>query len=148
MHYTVYSILPIFFFPLVAYVINAFVGKKLPRQGDWVSVLGIFLSFLFSLKIFLDFQNQYAADYYVHKVFSWMDLSYLDLVFKVDLGIYIDNLSSIMLLMVTGVATLIHVFSTFYMEGEERYGRFFTYLSLFTASMIGLVLSDNLLPVS
>ena len=147
MHYTVYSILPIFFFPLVAYVINAFVGKKLPRQGDWVSVLGIFLSFLFSLKIFLDFQNQYAADYYVHKVFSWMDLSYLDLVFKVDLGIYIDNLSSIMLLMVTGVATLIHVFSTFYMEGEERYGRFFTYLSLFTASMIGLVLSDNLLTV-
>lgn len=147
MQYNIYSILPIFFFPLLAYVINAFIGKKLPRQGDWVSVLGIFLSFLFSLKIFLDFQANYATDYYVHKVFSWMDLSYLDIVFKVDLGIYIDNLSSIMLLMVTGVATLIHVFSTFYMEGEERYGRFFTYLSLFTASMIGLVLSDNLLTV-
>jgi NADH-quinone oxidoreductase subunit L len=122
-------------------------GKKLPRQGDWVSIIGIFLSFLFSLNIFLDFQSQYSANYYVHKVFSWMDLSYLDLVFKVDLGIYIDNLSSIMLLMVTGVATLIHIFSTFYMHGEERYGRFFTYLSLFTASMIGLVLSDNLLTV-
>lgn len=147
MQYTIYSILPIFFFPLLAYVINAFFGKKLPRQGDWVSILGIFLSFLFSLNIFLDFQTQYSSDYYVHKVFSWMDLSYLDLIFKVDLGIYIDNLTSIMLLMVTGVATLIHVFSTFYMEGEERYGRFFTYLSLFTAAMIGLVLSDNLLTV-
>jgi len=147
MQYTIYSILPIFFFPLLAYVINAFFGKKLPRQGDWVSILGIFLSFLFSLKIFLDFQAQYSSDYYIHKVFSWMDLSYLDLVFKVDLGIYIDNLSAIMLLMVTGVATLIHIFSTFYMQGEERYGRFFTYLSLFTAAMIGLVLSDNLLTV-
>lgn len=147
MQYTIYSILPIFFFPLLAYVINAFIGKKLPRQGDWVSILGIFLAFLFSLRIFLDFQTQYSSDYYIHKVFSWMDLSYLDLVFKVDLGIYIDNLAAIMLLMVTGVATLIHIFSTFYMHGDERYGRFFTYLSLFTASMIGLVLSDNLLTV-
>lgn len=147
MQYTIYSILPIFFFPLLAYVINAFVGKKLPRQGDWVSILGIFLSFLFSFKIFLDFQDHYSTDYYVHKVFSWLDLSYLDLIFKVELGIYIDNLSAIMLLMVTGVATLIHIFSTFYMEGEEHYGRFFTYLSLFTASMIGLVLSNNLLTV-
>lgn len=147
MNYTVFTILPIFFFPLLAYVINAFFGKKLPRQGDWVSILGIFLSFLYSVRIFLDFQSNYSADYYVHKVFSWFDLSYLDLVFQVNLGIYIDNLAAIMLLMVTGVATLIHIFSTFYMEGEERYGRFFTYLSLFTASMIGLVLSDNLLTV-
>lgn len=147
MNYTIFTVAPIFLFPLFAYVVNAFFGKKLPRQGDWVSVLGTFLSFIYSFRIFLDFQGQYSSDYYIHKVFSWFDLSYLDIVFKVNLGIYIDNLAAIMLLMVTGVATLIHIFSTFYMEGEERYGRFFTYLSLFTASMIGLVLSDNLLTV-
>jgi len=50
-----------------------------------------------------------------------------------------------MLLMVTGVATLIHLFSTWYMHDDPRYGRFFVYVSLFTSAMLGLVLSDNLL---
>jgi len=147
MLYNYYTVAPIFLFPLIAYVINAFFGKRLPRQGDWVSVLAIFLSFVFSLRIFLDFQTNFSANYYIHKYFEWFNLTHLDQVFKVEVGIYIDNLGSIMLLMVTGVATLIHVFSTFYMELDNRYGRFFTYLSLFTAAMIGLVLSDNLLTV-
>jgi len=147
MDYTILSIAPIFLFPLFAYIINAFVGHKLPRQGDWLSIGAILFSFVFALKIFFNFQQIYSANYAIHKVFNWFDLSFGDQITRFDMGIYIDNLSSIMLLMVTGVATLIHLFSSYYMASDSRYGRFFTYLSLFTAAMIGLVLSDNLLGV-
>ncbi|MBL7665432.1 MAG: NADH-quinone oxidoreductase subunit L [Bacteriovoracaceae bacterium] len=146
MEYTISTIAPIFIFPFMAFVVNAFFGRKLPRQGDWLSVGAIFASFLYTLRIFGDFIfNKFSTDYYVHKVFNWIDLSYGDQFFKIDLGIYIDNMTAIMLLMVTGVATLIHLFSTWYMKGDERYGKFFVYLSLFTSAMLGLVLADNLL---
>jgi NADH-quinone oxidoreductase subunit L len=148
MNYTIGSIAPIFLCPFFAFVINAFFGKKLPRQGDWLSTLAIFISFLFAARIFGDFVfGNFATDYYIHKVFNWFDLSAGGTTFKVDMGIYIDNMGAIMLLMVTGVATLIHLFSTWYMHDDPRYGRFFVYLSLFTSAMLGLVLSDNLLSV-
>ena len=148
MEYSIGTIAPIFLCPFFAFVINAFFGRKLPRQGDWLAVLAIFISFLFSLRIFLDFAGgTFATDYYVHKVFNWFDLSSGGHAFKVDMGIYIDNMGAIMLLMVTGVATLIHLFSTWYMHDDPRYGRFFVYVSLFTSAMLGLVLSDNLLSV-
>lgn len=147
MEYTIGSIAPIFLCPFMAFVINAFVGKKLPRHGDWLAVLAIFISFLFALRIFLDFSGTFATDYYIHKVFNWFDLSSGSQSFKVDMGIYIDNMGAVMLLMVTGVATLIHLFSTWYMHDDPRYGRFFVYVSLFTSAMLGLVLSDNLLSV-
>jgi NADH-quinone oxidoreductase subunit L len=146
MEYTIGSVAPIFLAPFFAFIINAFFGKKLPRQGDWLSVLAIFISFIFSFRIFMDFAGgSFATDYYIHKVFTWFDLSAGGQSFKVDMGIYIDQMGSIMLLMVTGVATMIHLFSTWYMHGDVRYGKFFVYLSLFTSGMLGLVLSDNLL---
>ncbi len=146
MEYTIGSVAPIFLAPFAAFVINAFFGKKLPRQGDWLSVLAIFISFLFSFRIFMDFVGgSFATDFYIHKVFTWFDLSAGNQNFKVDMGIYIDQMTSIMLLMVTGVATMIHLFSTWYMHDDVRYGKFFVYLSLFTSGMLGLVLSDNLL---
>lgn len=148
MNYTISSIAPIFLCPFLAFVINAFFGRKLPRQGDWLAILGIFLSFIFSARIFVDFVGgSFATDYYIHKVFTWFDISHGSNVFKVDMGIYIDNMSAIMLLMVTGVATMIHLFSSWYMQGDAKYGKFFIYLSLFTSAMLGLVLSDNLLSV-
>ncbi len=145
MQYTVGSIAPIFLSPVIAFVINAFFGRKLPRNGDWLAVLSIFISFVFSARIFGDFFfGQFATDYYIHKTFTWFDLSAGTHVFKVDMGIYLDNMSSIMLLMVSGVAFLIHLFSTWYMDHDERHGRFFVFLPLFTSAMLGLVLSDNL----
>ncbi|HLW57364.1 MAG TPA: NADH-quinone oxidoreductase subunit L [Bacteriovoracaceae bacterium] len=146
MEYSVGSIAPIFLAPVLAFVINAFFGRRLPRNGDWVAVLGVFISFIFSARIFGDFVfGKFATDYYIHKTFTWLDLSYMDQVWKFDLGIYIDNMAAIMLLMVSGVATLIHLFSTWYMDHDPRHGRFFTFLPLFTSAMLGLVLSDNLL---
>lgn len=148
MNYTISSILPIFLLPFGAFVINAFFGKKLPRQGDFISVGAIFGSFLFAFRIFADFfWGKYSAGYYVHKYFNWIDLSFNNTPILINMGIYIDNMAAVMLLMVTGVATLIHLFSTFYMHDDPRYGKFFVYLSLFTSAMLGLVLSDNLLSV-
>jgi NADH-quinone oxidoreductase subunit L len=145
MEYTVGSIAPIFLSPVIAFVINAFFGRKLPRQGDWLATLSIFISFIFSARIFGDFVfGQFATDYYIHKVFTWFDLSYGTQIYKIDMGIYIDNMAAIMLVMVSGVATLIHLFSTWYMDHDEKHGRFFVFLPLFTSAMLGLVLSDNL----
>ena len=145
MEYNIGSIAPIFLSPVIAFVINAFFGRKLPRQGDWLATLSIFISFIFSARIFGDFVfGNFATDYYVHKAFTWFDLSHGSTIWKVDMGIYIDNMSAIMLLMVSGVATLIHLFSTWYMDHDEKQGRFFVFLPLFTSAMLGLVLSDNL----
>lgn len=146
MNYTVGSIAPIFLAPVLAFVINAFFGRKLPRNGDWLACLSILVSFIFSARIFSDFVfGQFATDYYIHKTFTWFDISHGTNLFKVDMGIYLDNMAAIMLLMVSGVAFLIHVFSTWYMDHDSRHGRFFTFLPLFTSAMLGLVLSDNLL---
>lgn len=145
MEYTIGSIAPIFLAPVIAFVINAFLGRKLPRQGDWLATLSIFVSFIYSARIFGDFVfGKFATDYYVHKTFTWFDLSYAANIWKVDMGIYIDNMGAIMLLMVSGVAFLIHLFSTWYMDHDEKHGRFFVFLPLFTSAMLGLVLSDNL----
>jgi NADH-quinone oxidoreductase subunit L len=146
MDYTIGSIAPIFLSPVIAFVINAFFGRMLPRKGDWLATLSIFISFIFSARVFGDFVfGKFATDYYIHKTFTWFDLSYGANIWKVDMGIYIDNMAAIMLLMVSGVATLIHVFSLWYMDHDEKHGRFFTFLPLFTSAMLGLVLSDNLL---
>jgi NADH-quinone oxidoreductase subunit L len=145
MEYTVGSIAPIFLAPVLAFVINAFFGRKLPRQGDWLATLSIFISFIFSARIFGDFVfGKFATDFFIHKTFTWFDLSYGANIWKVDMGIYLDNMAAIMLLMVSGVAFLIHLFSTWYMDHDEKHGRFFTFLPLFTSAMLGMVLSDNL----
>jgi NADH-quinone oxidoreductase subunit L len=145
MEYTVGSIAPIFLAPVLAFVINAFFGRKLPRHGDWLATFSILVSFIYSARIFGDFVfGKFATDYYVHKVFTWFDLSYGSTIWKVDMGIYLDNMAAIMLVMVSGIAFLIHLFSTWYMDHDEKHGRFFTFLPLFTSAMLGMVLSDNL----
>ncbi len=147
MDYTVSTVAPIVLLPFFAFAINAFIVKRFTKLAVGISVAAIFGSFLYALRIFNDFMNVYSVGYHIHKVFNWFDLSTGSQMFKVDMGIYIDNMSAVMLLMVTGAATLIHVFSTWYMHDDPRFGRFFVYLSLFTSAMLGLVLSDNLLSV-
>ena len=147
MDYTVLSVAPIVLLPFFAFAINAFIVKRFTSLAVGISVAAILGSFYHALKIFLDFMNVYSEGYHIHKTFTWFDLSYANLPFKLDMGIYIDNMTATMLLMVTGAAALIHIFSTYYMHDDKRYGRFFVYLSLFTSAMLGLVLSDNLLSV-
>ena len=146
MEYSILSIAPIFLLPFLAFVLGAVVVSKSQKMAMALSLLGIVGSFVMSLRVFRDFIGvRFATGSYVHRYFHWFDLSAQGLEFQVDMGIYLDNMSAIMLLMVTGVAMLIHVFSTWYMAEDPKVGKFFVYLSLFTSAMIGLVLADNLL---
>lgn len=134
--------------PLCAFIIQVFFGKRLPRHGDFVSVAAIFGSFLIACPIFFElFQTGHVHDILQY---NWISLpgveaGKLNSAFNIVIGVLINNLTAIMLFMVTLCATLIHLFSTGYMHGEDRYHLFFAYISLFSAGMLGLVLSDNLL---
>ena len=148
MDYSFSNVALIALLPFFAFVINAFIVKKFTKLAVTISCLAIFSSFLLACRIFKDVVfDVYSSEFYVHKYFNWIDISSATIPFKINMGIYIDNMTAIMLLMVTGVATLIHVFSTYYMHDDARFGRFFVYMSLFTSAMLGLVLSDNLLSV-
>ena len=131
----------ILFLPLVSFIIVIFFGKKLPRQGDWVAIGSITTSFLLAAYLFLQMILNYDPNLSHSASISWIDLG----VFKVDLGILIDNLTIVMLLIVTLVSSCTHIFSLEYMKGDIRYNRYYAYLGLFTFSMNGIVLADNLI---
>ena len=145
MDYTFWSLAPIVLLPLVVFAINAFIVKRFTNLAVILACVSSFVSFLLALRIFCDYLDKYSVDYHIHKTFPWFNLSFENYNFQIDLGIYLDNMGAILLLMVTAVAFLIHLFSTYYMKEDERYGTFFVYLPLFTSAMLGLVMSDNLL---
>jgi NADH-quinone oxidoreductase subunit L len=126
--------------PLAAFFINIAMGKRLPRKGDWVSLGAIALGLAISIGIFYEVFRAYDPNFKYHIVFPWIDLGGR---FVVQGGILIDNITAVMLLVVTGVSTLVHLYSIGYMHGDPRYSRFFAYLSIFSFSMLGLVLSDS-----
>jgi NADH-quinone oxidoreductase subunit L len=126
--------------PLAAFFINIAVGRRLPRKGDWVSLGAIALGLAISIGIFYEVFRAYDPNFKYHVVFPWLDLGGR---FVVQGGILIDNITAVMLLVVTGVSTFVHLYSIGYMHGDPRYSRFFAYLSIFSFSMLGLVLSDS-----
>ena len=130
----------IWLLPLAAFVINIFIGKRLPRKGDWVSIAAIGASLVLSSILLFRVITGYNPDFSLHASLHWINLGG----FKLDMGFYIDNLAVIMVTMVSLVSFLIHVYSIGYMDGDPLYNRFYAYLSLFSFSMLGLVLWDNL----
>ena len=131
----------ILFLPLISFIILIFFGKKLPRQGDWVAVGSIVTTFILALYLFVQMLTNYDANFSHGASLSWIDMG----AFKIDLGILVDNLTIVMLLIVTLVSSCTHIFSLEYMKGDVRYNRYYAYLGLFTFSMNGIVLADNLI---
>jgi NADH-quinone oxidoreductase subunit L len=129
------------FLPLLSFFINIAVGKRLPRKGDWVSLATIATCLAMSIGIFYEVFRAYDPNFKYHVVLPWMSVGDRAVF---NTGILIDNLTAVMLLVVTGVSTLVHLFSIGYMHGDPRYNRFFAYLSIFSFSMLGLVLSESL----
>jgi NADH-quinone oxidoreductase subunit L len=135
--------------PLTAFVVQVFFGKRLPRHGDWVSILAIAGSLFLAAPIFFAFLK--TGDIHDTLQTVWMSMPLQiqghgqDFSLQIVVGTLVNNLTAIMLFMVTLCATLIHVFASGYMHGEPRYHLFFAYISLFSAAMLGLVVSDNLL---
>ena len=130
------------FFPLVGFLINGLFGKKIKNEKiiGTIGTLAIFLSFLVSCTYFA---KLVSGDITVleENLFRWMDVGTL----HVQWGFLLDPLSGIMIMVVTGIASLIHLYSIGYMHGEEGFFRFFSYLNLFCFSMLMLVLGNNAL---
>ncbi|RJP20227.1 MAG: NADH-quinone oxidoreductase subunit L [Candidatus Omnitrophota bacterium] len=128
-------------FPLLAFVIQIFFGKRLPRQGDWVPVAAICCSLFFGLILFfMVIVGEHDPNFVFQVSYPWFSGGSL----QFDWGFHIDNLTAVMILVVTVVSSVVHIYSLGYMQGEDFYDRFFAYLSLFSFSMLLLVLCDNL----
>ena len=129
--------------PFFSFLLLAVFGPRMARRA--VSVIGvgsIAASTIVSGIVTAAFVSAPPSGWSYHQVvWQWMSVSS----FQADIGFYLDALSVVMALVITFVAFLIHLYSTEYMEGDEGYSRFFAYMNLFVASMVTLVLADNLL---
>ena len=129
----------IIFLPLLASIISGFFGSKIgSRSSEIISCILVATSSILSIIIFLDVMNGYNENLIIS---SWITSDSLN----VNWSINIDPLSSIMLVVVTFVSSLVHVYSIGYMSHDPHRPRFMAYLSLFTFSMLILVTSDNFL---
>lgn len=130
-------------FPLLGVLGNIFLGGKLGRRFvDFLSCAVIALSFVMSALIFLGLLSLNPASRHFEKhIFTW----FLSGSFRVEGVLLVDPLSVLMVLVVSGVAFLIHVYSIGYMAQDSGYRRYFVYLNLFTFSMLALVLAGNFL---
>ena len=130
------------FLPLLSFFVNIAVGKRLPRKGDWLCLGTIAVALAMSIGIFYEVFRAYDPNFRYHIVFPWITVGSRALL---NTGILIDNVTAVMLLVVTIVSTLVHLFSIGYMHGDPRYSRYFAYLSIFSFSMLGLVLAESFL---
>jgi NADH-quinone oxidoreductase subunit L len=134
--------------PLAGFVIQMLIGKRLPRGGDWVILTAIGAAFVLSAVVFIQALFGHAFE---HQPFQWVfedwlrTSSLMPSGWTLPMGILVDNITAMMLVVVTGCGLLIFTFSTGYMQGHPRYSRFFGYLGLFAFSMLVLVLGNNLI---
>src|SRR6266498_1056036 len=125
-------------FPLLGAVINALGGGVTGHRAHWIANSALAASFVVSCAVFARVWN---GETWSGELFPWIQAG----PFNVAVGAQVDQLSAVMLLVVTGVGFLIHVYSIGYMHGDDGYARFFTYLNLFVFSMVMLVLAANFL---
>ncbi|HEY2728142.1 MAG TPA: NADH-quinone oxidoreductase subunit L [Parafilimonas sp.] len=127
-------------FPLLGFLLNGIFRKSLSKSFTGLIGCGTILaSFIISCILFFDVKSGGALP--VHPLFQFINIPS----FKIDFAFQVDQLSSLFLLIITGVGFLIHVYSTSYMheEKEEHFARYFSYLNLFVFSMLLLVLGAN-----
>jgi NADH-quinone oxidoreductase subunit L len=125
-------------FPLIGSLFNALFGRAVGHKAHWVSVPALFASFVTSCMVFARVWN---GETWTGDLFTWVVAG----TFKTAVTGQVDQLSAVMLLVVTGVGFLIHLYSAGYMHGDPGYARFFTYLNMFVFSMVMLVLAGNFL---
>ena len=129
----------IVFLPLLGAILGYGLKSFGDRYTEVITTAFLFLSAIFSIIIF--YKGIIYADYNNYKIIEWISSGNL----KVDWSINIDPLSSIMLIVVTSISSLVHLYSIGYMSHDPNKPRFMAYLSLFTFAMLMLVVSDNFL---
>lgn len=129
-----YALIPLL--PLLAFVVLSFAGHVLKERAHLIAVPAVWLSFLLSVLAFSEVAGGRVLEIPLYTWAASGDLT-------IRLGLYVDQLTAAMLLLVTIVSGLVHVYTIGYMHGEPGYARFFANIALFTFSMLMLVMSDN-----
>ena len=137
----------IVFLPLLGAIVNGVLGAKIQKRlgKGAIAIIAcapVVVAFILAVHAFfvlkgLDPEKRFLID----NLYRWIDLGSL----QVDMAFLIDPLSAVMILVVTGIGGLIHIYATGYMHDDNAFWRFFAYLNLFTAAMLTLVLGDSLL---
>jgi len=126
--------------PLAGAIVAGFFGRAIGRSGaHYVTILGVLISFILSAMVLWDVTQGSAR--FDATVYEWMSFGGL----KMEIGFLIDGLSALMMVVVTFVSLMVHVYTVGYMAEDPGYVRFFSYISLFTFSMLMLVMSNNFL---
>ncbi len=150
MHNLIQLSIIVLLLPLLSFVLLIFFNRRLPRNGDFLAVGFLGATFALSAWIFWNvIVVGYDPAFKLVWNFNWIDFGDVPGVgpLQIKMGILIDNLTAIMLAMVSLISLLVHIYSTGYMSGDKYYGRYFAYLGIFTFSMLGIVLSDNLFSI-
>jgi len=150
MHSSLLILIPLL--PFLGAAVNLLGARRLPRAATHiVAVSTVALAFIVGLVSFFQVHGLWSAYVpgasgesfpgLVQNVFAWIHVGDLQL----DMAFRFDTLTAVMVLVITGVGTLIHIYSMGYMHDDPRYAAYFGYLNLFTGSMLVLVLADNLI---
>lgn len=135
---TIYLAIPLA--PLAAAIIAGLFGRMIGRSGThWITIIAVALSFGLSVLVL---QDQLVTDRVFNgSVYTWMVVDGVNM----EIGFLIDRLSALMMVVVTFVSFMVHVYTVGYMHDDPGYQRFFSYISLFTFAMLMLVMSNNFL---
>ena len=126
--------------PLAGAALNGFFGRNLGRGVHWIACSAVGASWILAILVFRNVLKGETLGVDVpHRLYSWISVGDLN----ISVGFQVDELSSVMLLVVTTVSFLVHVYSVGYMHGDPGYSRYFAYLNLFVFSMLVLVLANN-----
>ena len=134
--------LAILLLPLAAFAAQIFFWRRLPRQGDWLPTAAMGAALACAIALFVQMLAVSAPGFRITASARWLAVAGAP---GIPMGLVLDNMATVMLLIVTLVSFLVHLFSIGYMHGDPRYGRYFAFLALFSFSMLGIVLADNLL---
>jgi NADH-quinone oxidoreductase subunit L len=131
-----YAFIPLL--PFAGFLIAGLFGKYLKERAAYFPIAGVLGAFILSVFAFVDVLGGAKIN---ENLYSWISIG----TFWVNVGFQIDQLTSVMLLVVTTLSSLIHIYSVGYMHGDKGYPRFFAYLALFTFFMLVLVMANNFL---
>jgi NADH-quinone oxidoreductase subunit L len=141
------SLLPlIVLLPLAGFAITALIGRRLGKQAHWIPVLAVAAAWVIAMAAAygaLTGAEPFGEHGYAATYFEWIPAG----TFVVDVGFFVDQLTACLLIVVTTIGLLVHVYSIGYMSHDPGYWRFFAYLNLFMFSMLLLVLADSWLVV-
>ena len=134
---SIYSYLAVPLLPLIASFIVGILGRKLPEFfASSMTISSVFISFLISCMTLNETLNGLILN---QTIYQWL----LTGNYQFEVGFLIDNLTAMMMVVVTFVSLMVHIYTMGYMKGDPGYRRFFSYISLFTFSMLMLVMSNN-----